>query len=80
MKIFIGLMGVDSNNTLITPKGKKLFKVPSWLSWRIQIIQHELAMLTWPKYYLPTNRKECVGPLWKRLIKGNVENSIIYQK
>jgi len=43
----IGLMGVKGDNTLVTPSGKSLFKVPSWLSWRIQRIQHWVAIKTW---------------------------------
>ena len=44
---FIGLMGVKSDNTLVTPNGKELFKVPECLSWRIQSIQHKIAQFTW---------------------------------
>ena len=44
---FIGLMGVSSDNTLYTPGGKKLFKVPQWASWRIQRLQHKIAQITW---------------------------------
>ena len=43
----IGLMGVKSDNTLVTPCGKTLFKVPGYLAWRIQRVQHWIAMKTW---------------------------------
>lgn len=47
MKIFIGLMGVGNDGkTLYAPNGKELFKVPTWLSWIIQKIQHKIARLT----------------------------------
>lgn len=44
---FIGLMGITSDNTLVTPSGRKLFRVPEWAGWRIQRIQHWVAKLTW---------------------------------
>ena len=44
----IGLMGVQNDGkTLVTPKGKILFAVPSWMASRIQRIQHWVAQLTW---------------------------------
>lgn len=46
--MFIGLMGIENDGkTLISPKGKKLFRVPSWLAIKIQYIQHEIAKRTW---------------------------------
>jgi ribosomal protein L24E len=46
--MFIGLMGVDNDGkTLYTPSGKKLFKVPRFLAWKIQRIQHYIAKKTW---------------------------------
>jgi len=45
--IAIGLMGVDSNNVLYTPSGKRICQVPAWLAWRIQRIQHWIAVRTW---------------------------------
>jgi len=48
----IGLMGVkDDGCTLVSPTGKDLFRVPSWLAWRIQRIQHWIAMRTWKKIW-----------------------------
>ena len=44
---FIGLMGVKSDNTLVTPSGHELFRVPEWAARRIQRIQHWIAQLTW---------------------------------
>lgn len=43
----IGLMGVKSDYTLVTPSGRELFKVPSWAAWRIQHVQHWIAQKTW---------------------------------
>jgi hypothetical protein len=45
--MFIGLMGVKSDNTLVTPSGRELFKVPGWVAWRIQHVQHWIAKKTW---------------------------------
>ena len=45
--ITIGLMGVSSDNTLYTPSGKKICRVPAWMAWRIQSIQHWIAIRTW---------------------------------
>jgi hypothetical protein len=45
--MFIGLMGVKSDNTLVTPSGRELFKVPRWVAWRIQHVQHWIAKKTW---------------------------------
>jgi hypothetical protein len=45
--MFIGLMGVKSDNTLVTPGGRELFKVPGWAAWRIQHVQHWIAKKTW---------------------------------
>lgn len=47
--MFIGLMGVDSDNVLYAPGGRRLFKVPEWAGWRIQRAQHWVARLTWKK-------------------------------
>ena len=47
--MFIGLMGVTGDNTLVTPSGRTLFKVPGWAAWRIQRVQHWVAQLTWKK-------------------------------
>ena len=44
---FIGLMGVKSDLTLVTPSGHELFRVPEWAAWRIQRIQHWIAQKTW---------------------------------
>jgi hypothetical protein len=44
---FIGLMGVKSDNTLVTPSGCELFRAPEWAAWRIQHVQHWIAKLTW---------------------------------
>ena len=44
----IGLMGVQNDGkTLVLPGGKVLCKIPSWVAWRIQHIQHWFAKLTW---------------------------------
>lgn len=43
----IGLMGVSDNGTLYTPSGRALFKVPPWLAFRIQAVQHWIARKTW---------------------------------
>lgn len=45
--MFIGLIGVDNDGVLVTPKGRRLFKVPWWLARLIQRIQHWVAQLTW---------------------------------
>ena len=43
--MFIGLMGVENDGkTLVSPKGKRICKVPSWLAWRVQRIQHWVAI------------------------------------
>ena len=44
---FIGLMGVKSDFTLVTPSGQELFRAPEWAAWRIQRIQHWIAQKTW---------------------------------
>lgn len=44
---FIGLMGVDSNDMMVTPSGKKLFSLPLGLSSVVQSIQHKIAQKTW---------------------------------
>lgn len=44
---FVGLMGCDSDGTLISPSGKVLFKAPLWLSGKIQRVQHWIAQKTW---------------------------------
>ena len=45
---FIGLMGIENDGkTLVSPKGKRLFKVPTLLAIIIQRIQHKIAQLTW---------------------------------
>jgi hypothetical protein len=44
--MFIGLMGVKDDGTLVTPKGKDLFRVPKLLAIIIQRIQHWIARLT----------------------------------
>ena len=43
----IGLMGLKSDGTLVTPNGKDLFRVPFWLGSRIQRIQHWVSAKTW---------------------------------
>ena len=50
---FIGLMGVKSDNTLVTPSGRELFRVPEWAAWRIQHVQHWIAVKTWEKEWRP---------------------------
>lgn len=46
--MFIGLMGVDNDGqTLYSPSGKKLFKVPRVMARIIQRAQHKIASLTW---------------------------------
>jgi len=45
--MFIGLMGIDNDGTLVTPSGRKLFKAPEWVGIIIQRVQHEIAKLTW---------------------------------
>jgi len=45
--MFIGLMGVQGDGCLITPNGRKLFRVPMWMACRIQRAQHWIARLTW---------------------------------
>ena len=45
---FIGLIGIENDEkTLVSPDGKKLFRVPSWLAIIIQKSQHKIAQLTW---------------------------------
>jgi hypothetical protein len=47
MKLTIGLMGVGNDGkTLYLPNGKKLFKLPSFLAWRLQKIQHKISYLS----------------------------------
>jgi len=46
-KLFIGLMGVTDNGTLVTPNGTKLFRLPLKLARFIQKIQHKIAEKTW---------------------------------
>ena len=43
---FIGLMGVTSDGTLVTPSGKDLFRVPMRVAWFIQKVQHKIARFT----------------------------------
>lgn len=43
----IGLMGIDGNNVLYTPSGKRLFWVPASLGRIVQKIQHWIAQKTW---------------------------------
>ena len=44
----IGLLGVKNDGkTLVSPSGRTLFAVPRWLAWRIQRLQHWIAMRTW---------------------------------
>jgi hypothetical protein len=45
--MFIGLMGVKSDNTLVTPSGRELFRVPLWAAIVIQRAQHWIAQKTW---------------------------------
>ena len=45
--MFIGLMGVTSDGKLVTPSGKNLVRVPMWIAWRIQSVQHWIAQKTW---------------------------------
>jgi hypothetical protein len=55
----IGLMGVSSYGELYSPNGKYLMRIPfaigygweryiaMWIAWRIQAIQHWIAIKTW---------------------------------
>lgn len=44
----VGLMGVKNDGkTMVTPSGKKLFKLPFGLAWKVQAIQHWVAKKTW---------------------------------
>lgn len=46
--MFIGLMGVENDGkTLISPNGRNICKVPKFIAWRIQRIQHWIAQKTW---------------------------------
>jgi len=46
--MFIGLMGIKNDGkTLVSPSGKNLFAVPSWLARRLQAVQHWIARQTW---------------------------------
>jgi len=45
--MFIGLMGIENDGTLVTPSGIELFKLPIWLGSKIQKLQHWLAKKTW---------------------------------
>ena len=47
MIMFIGLMGIKNDGTLVTPSGIELFKLPIWLGSKIQKLQHWLAKKTW---------------------------------
>jgi hypothetical protein len=47
MEMFIGLMGVKGDGTLVTPNGRELFRVPLRIAAIIQRIQHKIAALTW---------------------------------
>ncbi|MDD5649993.1 MAG: hypothetical protein PHF86_06205 [Candidatus Nanoarchaeia archaeon] len=47
--MFIGLMGVADDGTLVTPNGRRLFKVPLCIAAIVQRIQHKVAQLTWQK-------------------------------
>lgn len=44
---FIGLMGVKSDGTMVSPNGKHSLKVPMRIACRIQRIQHWIAQKTW---------------------------------
>ena len=46
MKMFIGLMGVSNNGTLVTPSGKNLFRLPLRLASFIQRVHHKIARTT----------------------------------
>jgi len=45
--MFIGLMGVGADGTLYTPSGKKIIRLPLWLSQRIKNFCDRLARFTW---------------------------------
>ena len=45
--MFIGLMGIKNDGTLVSPSGIELFKVPMWLGRKIQAAQHWVAKKTW---------------------------------
>lgn len=40
----IGLMGIAVDGTLVTPKGRRLFRVPLKLAWFILRLQHFIAL------------------------------------
>jgi hypothetical protein len=44
---FTGLMGVGNDGTLYTPSGNKLIRLPLYLAFRVQAIQHWYAQRTW---------------------------------
>jgi len=43
----IGLLGVGYDGVLYTPAGKKIIRLPLWLSQRIKNTWDRLARLTW---------------------------------
>ena len=45
--MFIGLMGVKNDGTLVTPSGVELFKVPPLIGRLVQKTQHWIAEKTW---------------------------------
>ncbi len=45
--MFIGLMGIKNDGTLVTPSGIELFKVPMRIGAVIQKWQHWVASKTW---------------------------------
>ncbi len=47
--MFIGLMGVESDGMLVTPSGRRLFRVTIRLASLIQRIQHWIAQLSWKR-------------------------------
>lgn len=52
--MFIGLMGVDDNGkTMYFPNGKTIGKLPWGLAWKVQRIQHWVAMRTWHSDWRP---------------------------
>lgn len=44
--MFIGLMGLANDGALVTPSGKRLFRVPIRVGCLIQRFQHRIARLT----------------------------------
>ena len=50
--MIIGLMGLKSNGTLVTPSGKNLFRLPIKYAAKIQGVQHKIAVWSWKRHGL----------------------------